>query len=66
MYEYRIILLTATIAMIILVVSSAWRLHKKLDAEGQDRVVAYWLMNSNLLSKVCHVYMVLRGWKLRP
>jgi len=58
------ILLTVGVLMVILVLSSAWFLHKKLDAEGQNRVTAYWLTNTGLMSRLCRVYMNIRGWKL--
>jgi hypothetical protein len=64
MFDCHTILLTIASALIILVVSSAWLLHKKLNAEGQNRVTAYWLTNTGLMSKLCRVYMNIRGWKL--
>lgn len=58
------ILLTVGALMVILVLSSVWLLHKKLDAEGQNRVMAYWLTNTGLMSRLCHIYMRIRKWKL--
>ena len=58
-------LLTGIIPVIILLVYSILYTHKNLNAEGQERVCLYWLTHTGFKSKLCGVYMRIRGWKLQ-
>lgn len=66
MFDCHTILLTIATMMVILVVYSAWVLHKKLDSEGPDRLRLYWLATRGFKSKLVRTYMELRGWELWP
>lgn len=64
MSDFHTILLTIAITLVLLVVSSAWVLHKKLDAEGENRVRAGWLTSKGMKSRICYMYLRIRKWEL--